>query len=232
MDIEKNPGLFCRQSGIITPDELPAHIVLIGAGGIGSWTALALAKMGLKEITIVDDDVIEDANIAPQFYRYADMGKNKAEVLATRLYEEMGGGIKVNAIVSKWEDIKKDLRDELPMTADVLIMAVDLIDTRKMIWEDTKSSGYSLIIDGRMAKEMFQMYLISPGNENHVKTFEKSLFSSEEAAEIPCTERAVAYNQFAIAGVIGAQIKQYAKNSILYKRIFLDLATMDIILTQ
>lgn len=232
MDIENNPGLFCRQSGIVTPDELPAHIVLIGAGGIGSWTALALAKMGLKELTIVDHDNIEDANIAPQFYRYADMGKNKAEVLAERLTEEMGGGIKVHPIVAKWEDIKKEVRDDFPLDADVLIMAVDSIDTRKMIWEDVKQAGYALVIDGRMAKEMFQLYLIDPESEEHIKTFEKSLFSSEEAAEIPCTERAVAYNQFAIAGVVGAQIKQYAKSSILYKRIFLDLTTMDTILTE
>jgi molybdopterin/thiamine biosynthesis adenylyltransferase len=51
---------FWRQSDIISQERLNNHpFVLIGAGGIGSVAGLVLAKMGVKDLTVYDPDIIE-----------------------------------------------------------------------------------------------------------------------------------------------------------------------------
>ena len=39
---------------------------------------------------------------------------------------------------------------------------------------------------------------------NDVKKYQERLYPSSDVDHIDCTERAVAYNQFVIAGIIGA----------------------------
>lgn len=220
--INENIGLFSRQSGIITPKELPSHIVIIGAGGIGSWTALALAKMGVKKITIVDYDVIEDVNIAPQIYGIADIGKKKAETLANFINENMQESIAryVPLAWEEWENREEYIAEDV----EVLIMAVDSMDVRINIWNEIKKAGLGLVIDGRMMKEVLQVFTIKPDVEEQVKEYEEHhLYPSSEVDPVPCTERAVAYNQFVIAGIIGTLVKHFSKKELETTRILIDL---------
>ena len=61
-------------------------VVLIGVGGLGSASALALARGGISELVLVDQDRVELSNLARQvLYRTEDMGQPKAEVAAARL---------------------------------------------------------------------------------------------------------------------------------------------------
>lgn len=66
------------------------NIVLVGAGGNGSLISLFLSRLlyGLPDVraqlTIADGDIVEEKNIKRQHFAPADLGKNKAEVLATR----------------------------------------------------------------------------------------------------------------------------------------------------
>ena len=75
----------------------PRHRVtvnLIGAGGTGSQVVGALARMdyalyklghpGLS-VTIIDDDIVTEANIGRQLFSASDIGLSKANVLATRI---------------------------------------------------------------------------------------------------------------------------------------------------
>ena len=63
---------------------LEKKILQVGAGAIGTFSALALAMMN-ADVTILDFDVIEDANLNRQFLFYGSIGLNKAIVLANRL---------------------------------------------------------------------------------------------------------------------------------------------------
>ena len=68
------------------------RIVLIGAGGLGVTAAWGLledcAALAGAELSIVDPDIVELSNLNRQvFFRAADIGKPKAEVLAERLRE-------------------------------------------------------------------------------------------------------------------------------------------------
>lgn len=55
-----------------------AHVVILGCGGLGSWTALALVCSGVRRLTLVDDDVVSLSNLNRQvLYGRADVGAQK-----------------------------------------------------------------------------------------------------------------------------------------------------------
>ncbi|MHC5012865.1 MAG: HesA/MoeB/ThiF family protein, partial [Planctomycetota bacterium] len=63
-----------------------AHVLLIGAGGIGCPAAWALVEAGIGKLTIVDPDVVEISNLPRQvLFGPTDVGRSKAEVAADRL---------------------------------------------------------------------------------------------------------------------------------------------------
>jgi adenylyltransferase/sulfurtransferase len=61
-----------------------ASIAVIGAGGVGSAVIPALAGAGIGRLTIIDDDVVELANLHRQpIFQESDEGQSKAELAAT-----------------------------------------------------------------------------------------------------------------------------------------------------
>lgn len=64
------------------------HITILGVGGGGSLIALQLANLGVGNIRIVDDDVVDSPNLNRQFlFTESDIGKYKVDVLKERLLE-------------------------------------------------------------------------------------------------------------------------------------------------
>jgi bacteriocin biosynthesis cyclodehydratase domain-containing protein len=60
--------------------------VVLGAGGLGSWTLAGLACAGVGRIVAVDDDTVELSNLNRQvLYRMADIGRRKVDVAAEAL---------------------------------------------------------------------------------------------------------------------------------------------------
>ena len=63
-----------------------ATVVVLGAGGLGSWTMAGLACAGVGRIVAVDDDTIELSNLNRQvLYRMSDVGRRKVDVAAESL---------------------------------------------------------------------------------------------------------------------------------------------------
>ena len=57
-----------RQLDVIPVEILDEPINIIGAGAVGSFTALTLAKMGFAQIAVWDDDVVSEENLNAQFF--------------------------------------------------------------------------------------------------------------------------------------------------------------------
>src|SRR3954465_14305021 len=65
-----------RFSGADWADQLRT-IILVGVGGIGSWTAINLARIG-HTLHIVDPDIVDETNVnGGQAFRNADIGTRK-----------------------------------------------------------------------------------------------------------------------------------------------------------
>ena len=63
-----------------------ASVVVLGAGGLGSWTASGLACAGAGRIVLVDDDTVELSNLNRQIlYRTSDVGRLKVDAAADAL---------------------------------------------------------------------------------------------------------------------------------------------------
>ncbi len=65
-----------------------ARVLVMGVGGVGSWTAEALVRSSLGHITIVDADCVAPSNINRQLMATtATVGERKVEALRRRLLE-------------------------------------------------------------------------------------------------------------------------------------------------
>ncbi len=64
-----------------------AHVVVIGIGGVGSWSAEALARSGVGRITLIDTDHIAESNINRQIHSLSStLGKAKIEAMQERIH--------------------------------------------------------------------------------------------------------------------------------------------------
>jgi len=63
-------------------------IIILGVGGVGSYTAEALARTGVGRLRLIDGDVVEVSNINRQLHALdSSLGKAKVQVLAQRFAE-------------------------------------------------------------------------------------------------------------------------------------------------
>lgn len=74
-----------------------SHIVICGAGGLGSHIAMSLTRLGIGELTIIDKDVVDLTNLGRQAYEMTDLGQPKVEALKALLWR-INPFIKINAI--------------------------------------------------------------------------------------------------------------------------------------
>lgn len=76
-------------------------VVIIGMGGVGCHVAMALTLAGVRELIVVDYDIIEEHNFNRQFlYTHRDLGKKKTEVAANKL-KELNPDILVRSVDKK-----------------------------------------------------------------------------------------------------------------------------------
>ena len=65
-----------------------SHVAVFGIGGVGSFTAEALARAGVGAITLVDNDTVGVSNLNRQLCAlHSTLGKYKAEAMAERILD-------------------------------------------------------------------------------------------------------------------------------------------------
>ncbi|RZA12173.1 MAG: hypothetical protein EOP10_31830, partial [Proteobacteria bacterium] len=87
------PKVFSRQAKLVGHSGQKslknAHVLIVGAGGLGCPSALNLAAAGVGHLRIIDGDKLEQSNLHRQtLYGYQDVGGYKA-LLAKRRLEEL-----------------------------------------------------------------------------------------------------------------------------------------------
>jgi hypothetical protein len=60
------------------------NVMIIGAGGIGSFLIPLLDKVGIYDITVYDPDIVEEKNLTYQNFTQADLEKKKVHAMAER----------------------------------------------------------------------------------------------------------------------------------------------------
>ena len=198
-----------RQADIIpTTQAAQLPITIIGAGAIGSWTALTLAKSGFTNLTVYDFDTVSIENMSSQGYRFADIGKPKVDALADII--AMFTGITIKTVNAKWSPNIH--------ARGIVIAAADSMETRRYIYESIKSSMFQVthMIDARMGAEIAALYTTRP----HAETwYDNTLYSDSEAVQAPCTAKATIYTSNLLSGLVVKTVKDilvgapYTKNA-------------------
>ncbi len=82
---------------------MEAHRVLVvGAGGLGSPVLRLLAQSGAAEITVIDDDQVDESNLHRQtLYTRDDVGRSKIERAVAAL-RERSPGVSVQAVEGRF----------------------------------------------------------------------------------------------------------------------------------
>jgi tRNA A37 threonylcarbamoyladenosine dehydratase len=63
-----------------------AHVVVVGIGGVGSWSAEALARSGIARLTLIDMDHIAESNVNRQIHALSStLGQAKIEAMRERI---------------------------------------------------------------------------------------------------------------------------------------------------
>ncbi len=196
-----------RQMDLIPMEKLNQPIVVIGCGAIGSFTVLALTKMGFENITVYDFDEVSVENMNCQWYRFGDIGQPKA--LALQSLVEDFTKIRIKAHNEAFED--QALRG-------IVISAVDSMKVRKVIWDASKDNHFvRWFIDPRMAAEYAVTTVMDPNDSADQASYEKTLFSDEKGVHEPCTAKSTIYTATMIAGYVAKHVKdlvtgkQYAR---------------------
>lgn len=106
-----------------------ANVAIIGCGGLGSNAAAMLLRSGVRTLTLIDFDVVEESNLNRQLYFRDQVGRPKTEALAETL-RRIDPDVRLTLVTQ--EVTESDLV-ELVRGADVIIEAVDRADTKAMI---------------------------------------------------------------------------------------------------
>lgn len=89
-----------------------AHILIVGLGGVGSYAAEMICRVGVGNITIVDGDIVQPTNLNRQLPSLTStVGLKKADIMAKRLLD-INPQLKLNVIDEYIHDDKmKNLLD-------------------------------------------------------------------------------------------------------------------------
>ena len=178
---------------------LNAHVLVIGAGGLGSAAAPYLAAAGVGYITLVDHDDIELTNLQRQImHTEAMVGKSKVDS-GKQFLQQLNPGIQVETIQSK---ANSSLLDELLPSVDIVLDCTDNFSTRHLInascvqHQKPLVSGSALRFDG-------QVSVFDPRNET--SPCYACIFSPEETfEEVSCATMGIFSPLVGIIGTVQA----------------------------
>lgn len=178
-------------------------ISLAGVGGIGSWTALLLARLRPLALFIYDPDTVDTTNISGQLYSSADIDKPKVQAM-NNMAHNFANYYAIYALEERFT--------EHCTPSDIMICGFDNMEARAVFFRAWKTHveakpenerANCLFIDGRLAAEEFQVLCIKGDDTYNINRYETEfLFSDEEAEETICSYKQTSFMANMIASVM------------------------------
>lgn len=206
---------FRRQIDIFDPKTFKEEITIAGCGNIGSQTALALVRLGIKNFTLFDPDKVEEHNLSSQSFFVDDIGNIKVNCIA-KLLSNVNTSVKILVQNRKFNGSEN--------LSEYLIIAVDSMLERKKIAKQLEKAIIkpTKIIDGRMGGPQLEIYTCDTAEE-WKETF------SDNPDKDPCTARYISYTSMIISALIANQLKRVIKKEIYKKEILFNIDTLQIL---
>jgi len=174
-----------------------------GVGGIGSWLAFFLGRIGVP-MGIYEDDFVDYTNLGGQLYSRNHIGQSKAEIVRDLVYTFSGN-----------TEVRTLGRFEGQTVAPVTFACFDNMAARRLMFETwlatypVKRIGTpSIFIDGRMTVESFQIIAVTQEMAEQYRS--QYLFDDTMVADPICSMKATSH----IGAQIGSQMTQVFTNHI------------------
>ena len=173
-----------------------SHALIVGAGGLGSPTALYLASAGVGHITLIDHDVVDVSNLQRQIAHTQDrVGQLKVESLKKAM-TQINPEVQVECIAQRADSV---LLNQHVAMADVVLDCTDNFETRHAInlacvqHNKPLVSGSALRMDGQVA-----VYDI---RQNHAPCYACVFLPTQQFEETRCATMGVLAP---LVGIIGS----------------------------
>lgn len=120
-----------------------AHVAVLGLGGVGGYAAEALARAGVGELTLMDEDVIGPTNLNRQILATVDtVGQAKADVAAARV-AAINPACKVHPLRFRYEAASREEFFAIPY--DYIVDAIDLVSCKLDLIETAHARNVPII---------------------------------------------------------------------------------------
>lgn len=123
-----------------------AHVVVVGVGGVGSWTVEALARSGIGKLTLIDLDDVCVSNVNRQLHALdGTIGRPKVEVLAERCRAIQPG---IEVVADAAFVTPANLAQRIPEDADQLVDAIDSVVAKAALIAWCKRRKLPIVVTG------------------------------------------------------------------------------------
>jgi molybdopterin/thiamine biosynthesis adenylyltransferase len=175
---------------------LNAHVLVVGAGGLGSAAAPYLAAAGVGHITLMDHDAVELTNLQRQIM-HAESSVGKSKVASGKEFlERLNSTIQIQTIQAK---ATNSLLDELLPSVDVVLDCTDNFSTRQLI-NAVCVKNKTPLVSGSALKFDGQVSVFDPRNPK--SPCYACIFSPDEQFdEISCSSMGIFSP---LVGIVGA----------------------------
>lgn len=120
-----------------------SHVMVIGLGGVGSWSAESLARSGVGNLTLVDFDEICVTNFNRQLHALdRTVGSQKVDVMADRL-RKINPASKVHAIAKFYNQATSS--DIFSFRPDYVVDAIDNVTAKCHLLDFCKKNQIPVI---------------------------------------------------------------------------------------
>lgn len=188
-------------------DQSDAQVTIVGCGGIGSFTAHALAKLGVPKLTLIDFDEVEPHNVPNQLYDMDQVGDPKAIALGSALARSTNA--EVVPLIGRITEDGFDVDGEFTPRG-VIISALDNMEARSFLWSAIRMKFVvPLFIDGRLGGQNVVVYTANPCDLDDINGYEATLHSDAEGIDLPCTGRNVIDVGYAMAALVSRHVRAH-----------------------
>jgi molybdopterin-synthase adenylyltransferase len=217
-----------RQRELIPPEKLRGcHTLVIGVGAIGRQVALQLAATGIPKLTLVDHDLVDAVNLAPQGYMPKDLGNAKVEATATSC-RLLNPELQIHTHAERFRRSSTRTLGCFDQADRQLIVfcCVDSIETRRLVWETVRPRA-SAFFDGRMSAEVVR--ILSSDKPATDQRYSTTLFASEQAFVGSCTAKSTIYTASIAAGLMICQFTRWLRGLPIEHDLVLNLLASELV---
>ncbi len=117
--------VFSRNTGILeTSSMLNKTAIISGCGSVGSLVALELARTGVGNFLLIDNDVLSYHNICRHQCGVSDVGKTKVDAIEERILQ-INPTARVRKSATLIEEVSKEIFDEFLNKNSIIIGCAD-----------------------------------------------------------------------------------------------------------